>query len=166
MVEFFLEPDASDDWQPIYESVVQSAGSTLVQVEDWRGSNVRYPANLLISAHRADDLLARREMTKLKLEELRRRYDAGDAHARAIAVGPRSESAVSVLSEITGVAHQDNQLFYRLTFRSAADDDELRRRLRRCVAEIVASQHSALAERNTHLLSGEPHQIASDGEGP
>jgi pimeloyl-ACP methyl ester carboxylesterase len=164
LVEFFLESDASDDWPLIYESVVQSAGSTLVQVEDQRISNLKYPPNLLISAHRADDLRARRETTKLKLEELRRRYDEGGAHARAIAVGARSESAMSVLSEMTGIAHQDNQLFYQLTFRPADNDEQLSVRLTRCVAEIVRRQHTALTQQDTLLQPGAPLQIVSDGE--
>lgn len=163
LVEFFLEPDANDTWQPIYESVVQSAGSPLVQVEDRYISDSRHLPNLLISAHRSNDLIARRDTTRLKVEELRRRYDAGGAHARAIAVGPRREPSMKALTEMTGLVHQDNQR-YRLTFGSADDDDHLRIRLSESVAEIVRRQHSTLSQRGAHQLPGEPLQIDIDRE--
>jgi len=163
LVEFFLEPDANDAWQPIYESVVQSAGSPLVQVEDRYISDSRHPPNLLISAHRSNDLIARRAMTRLKVEELRRRYDAGGAHARAIAVGPHREPSMKALTEMTGLVHQDNQR-YRMTFGSADDDEHLRIRLSESVAEIVRRQHTTLSQRDAHQLPGEPLQIFIDRE--
>jgi pimeloyl-ACP methyl ester carboxylesterase len=163
LVEFFLEPDANDAWQPIYDSVVQSAGSPLVQVEDRYISDSRYPPNLLISAHRSHDLIARRDMTRLKVQELRRRYDAGGAHARAIAVGPYREPSMKALTEMTGLVHQDNQQ-YRLTFNSADDDEHLRFRLSECVAEIVRRQHATLSQRDARQLPGEPLQIVIERE--
>jgi pimeloyl-ACP methyl ester carboxylesterase len=158
LVEFFLESDANDAWQPIYESIIHSAGSTLVRVEDRFISGSTYPPNLLISAHRSNDLIARRELTKHKVEELRRRYDAGGAHARAITVGPQRALSMTALTEITGMTHQDNQR-YRLIFGSAEDDEQLGIRLSQYMAEIVARQHGTSVQFDTQTLSGEPLQV-------
>jgi pimeloyl-ACP methyl ester carboxylesterase len=163
LVEFFAESDADDAWQPIYESAVNTAGSTRVRVEDRFVSGSTYPPNLLISAHRSKDLIARREMTRLKVEELRRHYDAGGAHARAIAVGSHREPAMAALVEMTGVAHQENQQ-YRLKFGSADDHEELRIRLSQYMAEIVARQDESVSQLDMHLLPGEPVQIVIDRE--
>jgi hypothetical protein len=165
LVEFFLEADANDSWQRIYESVVQSAGSTLVQVEDRFISGSRFPSNLLISAHRSSDLIARRARTKLKVEELRHRYDEGWSHARAITVGPNRELSMQALIEMARMEHQDNQP-YRLTFRSADNDEELQLRLLQSVGEIVTRQHTALSQDDTYPSAGQPLQIAINREEP
>jgi pimeloyl-ACP methyl ester carboxylesterase len=164
LVEILLEADANDDWQPIYESVVQSSGSPRVRVQDRLTSGAAYPANLLISAHRSADLIARREMTRLKLRELRRRYDAGGAHARAISVGPMSQCRPSkdALAEMTGVLHQDNQQFM-LKFRFA-EDEEFRQRLSQAVAEIVNRQQLIVSQRDAYPVAGQPVQILIDPE--
>ncbi len=163
LVEFFLESDANDAWQPIYESIVNTAGSTHVRVEDRFISGSTFPPNLLISAHRSNDLIARRKMTRRKVEELQRRYDEGGAHARAIAVGPHREVSMSALRAMTGMAHQENQQF-RLTFGSADDDEQLRLRLSQYVAEIVTRQNEAVSQRDTPPIPGEPLQIVIDRE--
>jgi hypothetical protein len=165
LVEFFLEAEANDSWQPIYESVVQSAGSTLVRVEDRFISGSRFPPNLLISAHRSSDLIARRPMTRLKVEELRLRYDEGWSHARAITVGPNRELSMQALTEMARIEHEDNQP-YRLTFRSADNDDQLQLRLRDSVGEIVTRQHNALSQDDLYPSAGQPLQIAIDREEP
>jgi pimeloyl-ACP methyl ester carboxylesterase len=165
LVEFFLEADADDTWQPIYESVLQSAGSTRVQVKDRFISGSRFPPNLLVSAHRSHDLVARRTMTRLKVEELRRRYDEGGSHARAISVGPNRTLSMTALIELAGVQHEDNQQ-YRLTLRSADNDEQLQRCLSQFLAEIVARQHNTLSEDDTYPAVGQPHQIAINREEP
>jgi pimeloyl-ACP methyl ester carboxylesterase len=163
LVELFLEPDANDTWQPIYESVVQTAGSPRVRVEDKYISDSRHSPNLLISAHRSDDLIARRTATRLKVEELRRRYDQGNAHAKAFAVGSRREPSMKALAEMTGLLHQDNQQ-YRLTFGSADDDEQLRIQLSECVTGIVRRQHNVLSQRGAHQLADDSLQIDIDPE--
>jgi pimeloyl-ACP methyl ester carboxylesterase len=165
LVEFFLEADANDSWQPIYESVVQSAGSTLVQVEDRFISDSRFPPNLLISAHRSHDLIARRTMTRLKVEELRKRYDEGGAHARAITVGPNRALSMKALSDMARIEHEDNQP-YRLIFGSADNDEQLQLRLHQSVAEIVKRQHIRLSQDEVYPTPGQPLQIAIDREEP
>lgn len=165
LVEFLLESDAEDSWRPIYESVVQDAGSALVQVEDRFISNSRFWPNLLISAHRSKDLIARRETTKRKIEELRRRYDDGFSHARAIAVGSNRELCMTALIEMARLEHEDSQP-YRLTFHSANDDEQLQLRLRQAVGEIVTRQHNSLSPGDTYQFAGQPIQIAIDREAP
>ncbi|MHA7665937.1 alpha/beta fold hydrolase [Mycolicibacterium sp. HS_4_1] len=160
LVEILLEADANHDWQAIYESVVQSSGSPRVRVRDWLTAGVEYPANLLISAHRSADLVACREMTRLKLRELRRRYDAGGAHARAIAVGPltQREASRAALSAMTGMVHQDNQQFM-LRF-SFAEDEQFRLRLSEAVAEIVNRQQLVVSQRDAYPVAGQPVSAA------
>jgi pimeloyl-ACP methyl ester carboxylesterase len=165
LVEFFLEADANDSWQPIYDSVLQSAGSTRIQVQDRFISGSRFPPNLLVSAHRSHDLIARRTMTRLKVEELRRRYDEGGAHARAISVGPNRTLSITALTEMAALQHEDNQQ-YQLTLRSADNEEQLQRRLNQFVAEIVTRQHNTLSQDDTHLAVGHPHQIAINREEP
>lgn len=165
LVEFFLEADADDSWQPIYESVVQSAGSALVRVEDRFISGSKFPPNLLLSAHRSNDLIARRVMTKLKVEELRRRYDEGGSHARAVAVGPNRELSMKALVDLARMEHEDNQQ-YRLTFHSADNNEQLQVRLNRSVAEIVTRQHITLSRDETYPAAGQPLQIAIEREEP
>ncbi|MGV0813364.1 alpha/beta fold hydrolase [Mycolicibacterium boenickei] len=165
LVEFFLESDANDTWQPIYESVVQTAGSPLVHVEDKYLSGSRHSPNLLISAHRSNNLIERRTATRLKVEELRRRYDQGNAHAKAFAVGSHREPSMKALAEMTGLLHQDNQQ-YRLTFGSADDDEQLRIRLSECVAGIVRRQHNVLSQREVRQLADDSLQIDIDPEVP
>jgi pimeloyl-ACP methyl ester carboxylesterase len=165
LVELFLEADANDSWQPLYEYVVQSAGSALVQVEDRFISGSRFPPNLLISAHRSHDLIARRTMTRLKVEELRRRYDDGESHARAITVGPNRDLSMKALTELARMEHEDNQPF-RLTFRAADNDQQLALCLRQFVGEIVTRQHNALSQYDTYPSTGMPLQIAIDREEP
>jgi hypothetical protein len=101
--------------------------------------------------------------TRLKVEELRRRYDQGNAHAKAIAVGSRREPSMKALAEMTGLLHQDNQ-HYRLTFGSADDDQQLRVRLSECVKGIVRRQHNMLSQREAHQLTDDSLQIDIDRE--
>lgn len=163
LVEFFLEADANASWQRIYETVVQSAGSTLIQVEDRFISGSRFPSNLLISAHRSSDLIARRPRTKLKVEELRHRYDEGWSHARAMTVGPNRELSMQALTEMARMEHEDNKP-YRLTFRSADNDEQLHLRLLEAVGEVVTRQHNTLSQGDTYPFVGRPLQIAIDRE--
>lgn len=164
LTEFFLEADANDSWRPIYESVVQSASSPLVHVEDKFIVNSPHSSNLLIAAHRSSDLIARREATKLKVEELRRRYDQGGAHARVIAVGPPPrEPSMKALAEMTGMIHQDNQEL-QMSFGSAEDDAELRVRLLECVGALVRWKHARLDHLNSSRAD-ESLQIDIDPEG-
>ncbi|QQG89986.1 alpha/beta fold hydrolase [Mycobacteroides chelonae] len=164
LVEILLEADPNDDWQPTYESVVRSSSSPRVQVHDRLTSSADYPANLLISVHRSDDLIARREMTRLKLGELRRRYDEGGAHARAISVGPLKEHEPSsqALTDMTNMLHQDNQQFM-LKF-CFAEDEQFQRRLSAVIAEIVNRQQLVVSQREAYPVAGQPVQILIDRE--
>lgn len=164
LTEFFLEADANDSWQPIYESVVNSASSPLIQVEDKFVVNSRHPPNLLMSAHRSNDLIARREATRLKVEELRRRYDEGGSHAKAIAVGPHRGPSMQALAEMSGIIHQDNQE-HRMSFGSAEDDIELRVRLVEAVGALVRSKHARAERFAAGQFTDESLQIDIDPEG-
>ena len=164
LVEIFLEADAEAEWQLIYESVVQSSGSPRVRVRDWLTSGAEFPANLLISVHRSADLIARREMTRLKLGELRQRYDAGGAHARAISVGPLTQRnpSTEALSDMTGILHEDNKQFlFKFRF---ADEEQFRNRLSEAVAEIVSRQQLVVSQRDAYPVAGQPIQIMIDPE--
>ncbi|WP_418005173.1 esterase/lipase family protein [Mycobacterium sp. PDNC021] len=162
LVEFLLEMDADDSWRRMYHALLRSAGTPRVQVKDRVAANLRFVPNLLVSAHRTVDLLARREKTKLKVQEIRRRYDATDVHARAIAVGPQRESARDVLSEMSGITHQDNRQ-HLFILGAADDDDELEVRLKDYVSEIVENQHDILSQLDEGSGLGGPWQI---GMGP
>jgi pimeloyl-ACP methyl ester carboxylesterase len=166
LAEFLLEIDANDAWQPIYESVIESPFSQLVSVKDRYDSGLAYRPNLLISAHRSEDLIGRRDITKQKLDELKDKYDAGHAHARAISVGPSHNRKMSMdaLSALTKVGHQDNQE-YRLVFGSAENDRELETRLSDYIREVVRKQHSNMLHRDAPLPAEQPFQITTDREG-
>ncbi len=165
LVDFLLDADANDSWRPTYESIIQSSGSPRVQVEDRFVSGSTFQPNLLVSAHRSYDLIARRPMTRRKVEELRRRYDEGGSHARAISVGPNQSLSMTALMELAHMEHQDNQT-YQLTFRSADSDEQLGLCLSGFISEIVNRKHTTLSQDDTYSSAEHPLQIAINREDP
>ncbi|MHA3019666.1 esterase/lipase family protein [Mycobacterium sp. BMJ-28] len=163
LVELLLEADADDSWQRIYENVVESAGSLRVQVADRFISGSKFPPNVLLSAHRSHDLIARRTMTRLKVEELRRRYDEGSSHARAISVGHNRDLSMTALMEMAQMEHEDSQP-YQLTFRFADNDEQLGLRISGFISEIVNRHNTALSQEDTYPSAGHPLQIAINRE--
>lgn len=158
LVEFLVESDANNSWRRMYHSLVRSASTSRVQVKDRVAANLIFAPNLLISAHRTADVLKRREKTRLKVQELRKRYDATEVHARAIAVGSQPERALDVLAVMSGITHQENRQ-HLFIYGAAGDDDELEVRLKDYVSEIVENQHDILSQLDTGSGLGGPLEI-------